>query len=293
VSALGATPDIDRGFARIAEGLMHFRHAGENTGEPPLWMMHAAPASSRSLEPLLASLADGRRVYAPDTPGYGDSAPLLATEPQISDYADAMLRTLDALGLDVVDLYGFHTGAHIAIEMALAAPQRIRRVVLDGLLVLDDAERVEFLAHYAPAMQPDAAGLQFTWAVNYIRDQAWFFPHFRRDAAHNLGHGAMSAEVLHYLATELLKALGTYHLGYRAVFRHPVVERVQALRQPTLLTADASDPTSPGLRAIAKACPQLRCDLLDPSDDPARTPGKAQRIAAFLLSPPAPPESRK
>jgi pimeloyl-ACP methyl ester carboxylesterase len=293
MNATGATPDIDRDFARIAEGLMHFRHAGNDTGEPPLWMMHAAPASSRSLEPLLASLADGRRVYAPDTPGYGDSAPLLATEPQISDYADAMLRTLDALRLDVVDLYGFHTGAHIAIEMALAAPQRIRRVVLDGLLVLDDAERVEFLAHYAPAMQPDAAGLQFAWAVNYIRDQAWFFPHFRRDAAHNLGHGAMSAEVLHYLVTELLKALGTYHLGYRAVFQHRVLERLQALHVPTLLTADASDPTRSGLRTIAKACPQLRCDLLNPSDDPARTPGKAQRIAAFLLSPPAPRESRK
>jgi pimeloyl-ACP methyl ester carboxylesterase len=219
MNTAASTPQINRAFLRIAEGLIHYRHAGAPSGEPPLWMMHAAPASSRSLEPLIGALAAGRRVYAPDTPGYGDSVPLAAASPEITDYADAMLRSLDALGLEVVDLYGFHTGAHIAIEMALAAPQRVRRIVLDGLLVLDDAAREEFLAHYAPEIRPDAAGLQFTWAVNYIRDQAWFFPHFRRDAAHNLGRGAMSAEVLHYLATELVKAIGTYHLGYRAVFR--------------------------------------------------------------------------
>lgn len=276
------TPDVDRLFIRLTDGLMHIRSAGQNSGEPPLWMMHAAPASSRSLEPLLASLAYRRRVYAPDIPGYGDSAPLAATDPELADYAAAMLGMLDALALPVVDLYGFHTGAHIAIEMALAAPHRVRRVVLDGVLVLDDAERAEFLARYAPPMQPDHAGLQFAWAVNYIRDQAWFFPHFRRDAAHNLGQGAMSADVLHYLVTELLKAVRTYHLGYRAVFRHRVVERLQALTQPTLLTADMSDPTRSGLRAIAAACPQLSCDLLDPSADPARTPGKTQRIEAFL-----------
>jgi pimeloyl-ACP methyl ester carboxylesterase len=285
-------PPIDRSFVRIADGLMHLRHAGQSSAEPPLWMMHAAPASSRSLEPLLASLAGRRRVHAPDTPGYGDSAALAVADPELTDYAAAMLRMLDALEIDTVDLYGFHTGAHIAVEMALAAPQRVRRVVLDGLLVLDDAERAEFLAHYAPPVQPDAAGLQFAWAVNYIRDQAWFFPHFRRDAAHNLGQGAMSAEVLHYLVTELLKAVGTYHLGYRAVFRHRVIERVAALSQPTLLTADASDPTRAGLRALAAACPRLHCDLLDASADPARTPGKAQRIDAFLLSPPAAPESQ-
>jgi pimeloyl-ACP methyl ester carboxylesterase len=289
-------PQIDRAFVRIADGLIHYRHgghaghAGRDSPQPPLWMMHAAPASSRSLEPLIGALAARRRVYAPDTPGYGDSVPLAAAAPEITDYADAMLRSLDALGLEVVDLYGFHTGAHIAIEMALAAPQRVRRVVLDGLLVLDDAAREEFLAHYAPEVRPDAAGLQFTWAVNYIRDQAWFFPHFRRDAAHNLARGAMSAEVLHYLATELVKAIGTYHLGYRAVFRHRVVERLRDLRQPTLLTADASDPTRAGLATIAAHCPQLHCELLEPSEDPALTPDKAGRIDAFLS--PAPRESR-
>jgi pimeloyl-ACP methyl ester carboxylesterase len=274
MSTAVSTSDIDRAFLRIAEGLIHYRHAGAPSSEPPLWMMHAAPASSRSLEPLIGALAAGRRVYAPDTPGYGDSAPLASAAPEITDYADAMLRSLDALGLEVVDLYGFHTGAHIAIEMALAAPQRVRRVVLDGLLVLDDAARAEFLEHYAPEVRPDAAGLQFTWAVNYIRDQAWFFPHFRRDAAHNLGSGAMSAEVLHYLATELVKAIGTYHLGYRAVFRHRVVERLRELRQPTLLTADASDPTRAGLATIEAACPHLRFEEL--------TPDKALRIDAFF-----------
>jgi hypothetical protein len=74
------------------------------------------------------------------------------------------------------------------------------------------------------------------------------------------------------------------------VFRHRVVERLQGLQAPTLLTADASDPTRAGLATISAACPQLRCELLEASDDPARTPDKAQRIEAFLSR--EPPGSR-
>jgi hypothetical protein len=90
--------------------------------------------------------------------------------------------------------------------------------------------------------------------------------------------------VLHYLVTELLKALGTYHLGYRAVFRHRVVERLREVRQPVILMADASDPTRSGLDTVASACPQIRCELLGASTDPARTSDKPGLIRAFLES---------
>lgn len=43
---------IDRGFVRIREGPIHYRSVGTAIGEaPPLWMIHAPPASCTILVP--------------------------------------------------------------------------------------------------------------------------------------------------------------------------------------------------------------------------------------------------
>jgi pimeloyl-ACP methyl ester carboxylesterase len=293
----GAT-DCERAFVRLREGLLHYRHAGPGATQDgaraaagagrrarPIWMMHASPASSRSLEPLALELANrhGRRVFAPDTPGNGDSAPLAMAEPELGDYADAFVRALDALRIERADLYGFHTGAHVAIEMALAHPDRVGRLVLDGLLWLEDAERDAFLAEYAPPLRPDASGTQVFTALQFIRDQAWFFPHFRRDPAHNLGGGAMPPALLHALTVDLLKAAETYHLAYRAVFRHRLEDRLPRLgAQPVLLMADASDPTRHAVARAAAIVPGARSTVLADSWSAAGLAAKAAVLAEFL-----------
>jgi pimeloyl-ACP methyl ester carboxylesterase len=293
-------PDCERAFLRLREGLLHYRHAGPAPtadwvagagvgpaagGQRPLWMMHASPASSRSLEPLALELAQrhGRHVFAPDTPGNGDSAPLAIADPELGDYADAFVRAMDVLRIERTDLYGFHTGAHIAIEMALAHPDRIGGLVLDGLLWLEDAERDEFLAQYAPPLRPDANGTQVFTALQFIRDQAWFFPHFRRDPAHNLGGGAMPPALLHMLTVDLLKAAETYHLAYRAVFRHRLEARLLRLgAQPVLLMADASDPTRHAVARAAAIVPGARSTVLAESWSPAGLADKAAQVVRFL-----------
>ncbi len=282
---------IDREFIRAPHGLLHLRRAapdgpaspGRLAPAPPLVMLHASPASSLSLEPLLVELAGSRPCLAPDTPGFGDSAPLPMASPAIADYAQALWHATPA---PRVDLYGFHTGAHIAFEMALLQPARVRCVVLDGLLVLDDAERAEYLARYAPPIGVDEQGSQFFRALLYIRDQAWFFPHFRRDAQHNLRGGAMPPAVLHMLTLDLLKALGTYHLAYQAVFRHRVLERVAQLRCPVFLLADAADPTRDGVAQAAARVAHARHELLGSPGDSATGGSKSARIREFLDAPP-------
>ena len=257
----------DRAFLRQAHGLMHYRvlkveaiatEAFDSNDPPPrpLWMMHASPSSSRSVEPLALALhqnTPGRAIFAPDTPGFGDSAALPVTQPTLIDYGDTFFEMWDQLGIERCDLYGFHTGAHIAIEMAIARPERIGKIIIDGLLWLDEHEKAQYLEHYAPVLTPDAQGTQIFRALQFIRDQAWFFPHFQRDAAHNLGGGAMPPAVLHTLTLELLQAIETYHLGYQAVFRHDLAARLPLVRQPVLLTADTSDPTRESLTRAASA----------------------------------------
>jgi pimeloyl-ACP methyl ester carboxylesterase len=277
----------DRAFVRVREGLMHYRHSAPAPGtvattSHPVWMMHASPASSRSLETLLMAMGSSRRAIAPDTPGNGDSAALTGSEPALGDYADAFLRTMDALGLERVDLYGYHTGAHIAIEMAILRPDRVGSVVLDGLLWLEDSERADYLAEYAPPLVPDAQGTQVFRALQFIRDQAWFFPHFRRDAAHNLGGGAMPPALLHTLTIDLLKAAGTYHLAYNAVFRHRLEERLPLLRQPVLLLADEGDPTRHSIPRAAALIKDARTAVPGEGWSPQGAAAKAALIGSFL-----------
>lgn len=281
--------ECDRAFVRIAEGLIHYRHADGGTAPAPAkilptLMMHASPASSRSVEPLALAVArlGGGRVIAPDTPGNGDSVPLRITEPQLGDYADAIVRMLDALHVERVNIYGFHTGAHIAIELAIARPDRVKHLALDGLLWLEDAEREEFLTHYAPPLVADAWGTQVFQALQFIRDQSWFFPHFKRDPAHNLGGGAMPPELLHALTVELLKAAPSYHLAYRAVFRHRLDERLPKLEAPALLMADEGDPTRESVRRAATYVRGARTSIGGEGWSPEGVRLKASRLLDFF-----------
>ena len=45
-----------------------------------------------------------------------------------------MRRLIDGLEVPRVDIYGSHTGDRIASEFATAFPDRVRRVVLDGIV---------------------------------------------------------------------------------------------------------------------------------------------------------------
>lgn len=273
---------IERDFVSIREGQVHYRRSAQPASGKPLWMLHASPASSLSLLPLMRELAATRPVIAPDTLGNGDSAPPAVETPDAVYYAEASLRAMDAMGVEQVDLYGSHTGAHIAVEIALAQPQRIGRMILDGIGMFDDADKADYLANYAPAIEPDAFGTQFHWAWHFVRDQGWFFPYFRRDAAHLRGLDAPSVDALHQTTVEVLKSIRTYHLAYRAAFAHPDRERLPRVRVPTLVTADSADPLKAGVAKAAALLPGSSHVILEGEGSAAGRRHKAAVLAHFL-----------
>lgn len=267
---------IDRGFVRLDEGLMHYRSAGSDSSAPPLVMLHASPASSQSLEPLASILAGPRRILMPDTPGNGQSCPPASPDPDLPAYADMMEHFCDVIGAPQVDVYGTHTGAHIAIEWAIRHPGRIRRLVLDGVAILSVDQRAEFLEHYAPPRAPDAAGTQFPWAWNLIRDQMIFWPHYRQDAEHLRAGGQFEPRLLHDLTLDLLNALDTYHQPYRAVFRHDPVARLALVTHRTLWLQSSHGPLDANSASAIAALPSA--DVAAVADNPTR----AGAITGFL-----------
>lgn len=107
---------------------IHYLTAGE-TGSPVV-LLHGAGVDSASLSwrLTLEPLAETHRVFAPDLPGYGQSA-----KPDVQYntdfYIDFMIQFLDALQLQKVSLVGLSMGGAIALGLTLCCPDRIERLV--------------------------------------------------------------------------------------------------------------------------------------------------------------------
>lgn len=236
--------DVDRAFVRIEEGLVHYRHAGTpaEDGPLPLYMMHAGPGSSKGLTGLVAALSETRQCIAADTLGFGESVPPTPEEPDLIYYADSVIRIWDQLGLEKVDVYGSHTGANIGLEIAIAHPDRVRKLVFDGVALFDPDLAADMLINYAPKIKPQENGEHFIWAWNFMKDMGVYFPHYKRDSEHYLSKEPWPASTLHNGVMEVMKAIDHYYKGYNAVFRHKTHDRLPLLTVPTFCMAHEADP---------------------------------------------------
>jgi pimeloyl-ACP methyl ester carboxylesterase len=169
-----------------------------------------------------------------------------------------VLEALDALGLAQYDLYGAHTGANMAVEMAIARPQRIRHLILDGIALYSPELRRHMLAHYAKPMPPRSDGAHLLQAWHFVRDQWIFWPWFRREAAHRRAIDLAAPEFLHEVALDVLKSPTTYQRAYRASFSYKKEKRLPLLRVPTLVTSPENDIFFPELEQIVALVPGCR-----------------------------------
>src|SRR5882672_5102516 len=121
-------------FARFAHGgRVHYAERGEaRDGVAPVLLIHGAGASSAIWMMVMARVARVARVVAIDLPGHGPS-PLPeggAAALSIAAYRDAVGALAATLCLGPSVLVGHSMGALVAIEAALAWPDKVAGVVL-------------------------------------------------------------------------------------------------------------------------------------------------------------------
>ena len=137
-------PRVRRGYFECRYGQLHIHNAipagGGFEEGTPLMCLHHTTGSGRVFERFLALCGRDRSVYAPDTPGFGESDPP-PSRPSIGDYAAALGDFLDTMRFRQIDLLGYQAGALIAAELAVTRPTQIRRVVMVSVPVLNDSER--------------------------------------------------------------------------------------------------------------------------------------------------------
>lgn len=270
---------IQRSFVEVPHGQMHYRYAGR--GEP-LLLLHASPGSSRQQLRLIGDFAGQMRVVAPDTPGNGDSDAFGPDETSIIELAAAMLAFMDAVGLDRVNLYGSHTGAAIASELAILAPARIGKIVLDGISNTRDEKLKWILANYAFPFEPDLDGAYLVRILQFCRDQYLFYPWFDRSRAARLDNGIGDAADLHALMVEVMKASQTYHRNYRAAFRWDAEARLPLVKSPVLLLAAENDPLYEDTEGLAPSLTDVRFARMPRLDAPDYATTRADAMSAFF-----------
>jgi pimeloyl-ACP methyl ester carboxylesterase len=110
----------------------------------PIVLVHGL-TSSRTLKPLIRALGASHPVYAPDMPGFGMSAqpghPL-----DIPGLADALRRWQLDNDLAPASVVGVAFGCQVAVDLAVAYPAAIDRLVLVGPMFDPEARTAGRLA---------------------------------------------------------------------------------------------------------------------------------------------------
>lgn len=107
------------------EERISFREAGEGK---PVVFIHAGVADSRMWMPQLEAVPDGYRYVAPDERGFGSTD---VGSTQFSSHRD-VLTVMDSLGIDRAVVVGASMGGGVALDAAIAAPERVSALVLVG-----------------------------------------------------------------------------------------------------------------------------------------------------------------
>jgi pimeloyl-ACP methyl ester carboxylesterase len=180
------------------------------------------------LAPMLVK--HGHRVITVDMLGHGSSAqPYTMTDYSMPQFAKDVIALLDHLGLSEAVIGGTSLGANIALEAAVAAPARVRGLVLE-MPVLENALLAAALAFVPLAlalrMSRRVMGLVAALARKIPRTHYFvdiLIDFIRRDPAASVAvlDGVLFGRVA------------------------PPIEERHALTQPTLVIGHPSDPIHP------------------------------------------------
>lgn len=221
---------------------MAWRSSG-SAAAPPAVFIHGLGGNRFSWEPQLGALADLRQCLACDLPGYGKSAGLPGTLPEI---ASLIADWITGLGRGPADVVGLSFGGMVAQHLALNHPAAVRTLALldtspafgfDGVTTPE-----EWLAtRVSPA--PDAAAPDADRVIGGIVGPDC--PGEVRDAA---------AALIREVPAATLAASG------RALVGHDTRDRLHQVSVPTLVMVGAEDHETPEsyARAIAERIPGAR-----------------------------------
>ena len=257
---------IKRAYVDTPEGQIHYQFDGEGD---VILLLHQSPQSSDQYRKVMPILAKNYKVIAMDNMGYGKSdKPSRFYE--IEDYARSAHSFLTALGISKASIAGHHTGASIAVEVAVNHPQMVNKLILYGCPTFEPQMREKLLHH--PRYQPielaeDGSHLLRLWQS-------------RQKSTPKAG-----MEIWQETAASALLAGTDMYAGERAVFSYQEELRLPLVKTRTLLISGTEDFFHPRLEIVKGLIPDCTTRIIEGGDAQVtlRMPKEfAQTILDFL-----------
>ena len=143
----------------------------QTTG-PVIVCLHAGVCDRRMWAPQIEAFSATHRVIAYDRRGFGETR----YEPESFSHVSDLVNLLDALQIERAVLMGGSQGGRIAIDAALASPERVSALVLVACAVTGAPEHE---GGYSPRVEARVAALEAAEArgdlaaVNELEAQFW------------------------------------------------------------------------------------------------------------------------
>jgi pyruvate dehydrogenase E2 component (dihydrolipoamide acetyltransferase) len=122
---------------------LRYLRMGEGEG-PPLVLVHGFGADLNNWMFNQLALAEDRTVIAVDLPGHGGSTKEVGAG-DVAAMTTALEAFLDALGIDTAHLTGHSLGAAVALDLALARPERVASLTLIACAALGPEINMTFI----------------------------------------------------------------------------------------------------------------------------------------------------
>ena len=206
----------------ITAGIYYHLFEGSNLGQkPPLVLIHGA-GGTHLYWPAEVRRLLGYRVYAPDLPGHGKSGG--RGRQSIASYADSLLDWLTELGIHSAVFAGHSMGSAIALSTALDHPERAA-----GLILVGSGAHLRVAPELLASAESPTTYLN---AVKMVVD--WSF-------------SASTSPRMKELAGQRMAETrpSVLHGDFRACNEFVEIERVDQIRQPTLIVCGLEDKMTP------------------------------------------------
>lgn len=292
-----------RGYVDTPEGQLHY--LAEGKGEP-LVLLHQGPRSSRMYVNLIPLLSKDYSVIAIDMIGYGGSDRLPPEGADVTYVSQNVVHVFDAFGLERTHLFGLHTGAAMAAEVAARAPTMVATLCLFGFpYMISEEERTSHLAKRSSggslfgslSTSHDGTHLGRIWMRAYSEiGRMWL--HTANAPSEKLYpnpgesvHTFMTPADLEFMESWVLdwlqisKNLSTV---YKSIFTHDFTSRLPLIQAPTLHIEPDSPYENYFCRRgnmVKEIIPNCEAAVLPGSDDNAaqfKAPELAEMMLGFL-----------
>jgi pimeloyl-ACP methyl ester carboxylesterase len=136
-------------YVSRSDGKVYYQKVGQGA---PVVFIHGAGGSAWGWREVVDGLEGSFTCYVVDMPGY-DHSDMPQRRYTLADFADSVVDIMDHAGIAKVNVIGDHTGAMVAFHIARTRPERVEKMVLDGLPYWNkDSGKLVFERGLVPAM---------------------------------------------------------------------------------------------------------------------------------------------